>query len=492
MSAVGFSIKILGGPDRGKIYEFDRVQITIGRTMDNDVVLTDPGISRQHMSIRDKGGAYILKDLGSSNGTKLNGKLIEEKVLRPGDIITAGSAEVKFESTASSGPAKKTAPRSRGRVRTRKPAARAPARAPARRETRKRPATPLSNGKKKPIIQSKGVREKARAPEVSVGRNKSAGAGTREERPARKGKKTPLGDLIGRISTWFRGLEKKYQIAVMVIAGVLLVLIGVKAFVGTKKIVRQIVDHSGQMFEPGLVDSDGDLVTYGYGPVATRCRDSAAFKFKYANGRGTAIFEVGGINHKEEVAIQLNGMQIGFAPVTMDNWSDRISLNLPRKHLLENEENKLAFINTINYNSSKSSEEWAVKVEAIEESPLPSPDIKAATESFKIAKKRYENKEVSPQNTFEALEYFKKTRDFLELLPVEERPDIYIESIEMVDKLEKELVQRFRDLMFNAEKAQKFARFKKAKALFRQIMRSFPNQEDPRYLKAKEKYDEFE
>jgi len=99
---------------------------------------------------------------------------------------------------------------------------------------------------------------------------------------------------------------------------------------------------------------------------------------------------------------------------------------------------------------------------------------------------------VSPPNTFEALEYFKKTRDFLELLPVEERPDIYIESIEMVDKLEKELIQKFKDLMFNAEKAQKFDRLKQAKALYRQIMRSFPNQEDPRYLKAKEKYDEFE
>ncbi len=489
---MGYSIKILGGPDRGKVYEFNRVEITIGRTMDNDLVLTDPGISRQHISIRDKGGAYILKDLGSSNGTKLNGKLIEEEVLRPGDVITAGSAEVKFESTASGGPARKTAPRSRGRVRTRKPAARAPAHVPARRETRERPAARPSAGEKKPIIRSKGVRQKARAPEVSEGRNKSAGAGTREERPARKGKKTPLGDLIGRISTWFRGLEKKYQIAVMVIAGVLLVLIGVKVFVGTKKIVRQVVDHSDQVFEPGLVDSDGDLVTFGYGPVAIRCRNSATFRFKYANGRGTAIFEVGGIDHKQEVVIQLNGMQIGFAPVTMDNWSDRISLNLPRKHLFENEENKLIFINTINYNSSKSSEEWAVKLESIKESPLPSPDRKAAAESFKIAKKRYENKEVAPQNTFEALEYFKKTRDFLELLPAEERPDVYSESIEMIDKLEKELVQRFKDLMFNAEKAQKFARYKQAKALYRQIMRSFPNQEDPRYLKAKEKYDEFE
>jgi len=487
---VGFSLKILGGPDRGKTYDFDRVEITIGRTMDNDVVLTDPGISRQHMSIRDKGGAYILKDLGSSNGTKLNGKPVEEEVLRPGDVITAGSAEVKFVGQSAASARKKPVKRPHGQVRKRTPARRTPARAAVRRPGQKHPAAPRPTREKKPIIQSKGVRQKKRTP--AAGEVHKIQAGAEEKSAQRAGKKNPLSNLIGRISTWFHGLEKKYQIIVMVIAGILLVLIGIKAFTGTKKIVQQVVDHSDQLFEPGLVGSDGDLLSFGYGPVAIRCRDAATFRFKYSNGRATAIYEIGGIDHKQEVAIQLNGMQIGFAPITMDNWSDRISLNLPRKHLLENEENKLAFINTINYNSSKKTEQWAVKLEAIEESPLPNPDRKAAEESFKIAKKRYENKEVAPQNAYEALQYFKKTRDFLELLPEEERPDIYLESIEMIDKIEKELVQRFKALMFNAEKAQEYSRFKNAKALYRQIMRSFPNQEDPRYMRAKEKYDEFE
>lgn len=491
---MGFSLEILGGPDRGKVYEFDRVEITIGRTMDNDVVLADPGISRQHMSIRDKGGAYILKDLGSSNGTKLNGKPVDEEVLRPGDVITAGGAEVKFVSSASEKPkpARKAAARSRERVRDRRPAKRKPARTPARRNARQRPAPRQRAGGKKPVIQSKGVRQRKQAQVAAGARGKPARGGAARGKRSAGGKKGPLSAVIGRVSVWFHGLSKKYQIVVITIAGLLLILIGINAFTGTKNIVRRVVDHSDQVFEPGMIDSDGDLMSYGYGPVAMRCKDSATFRFKYANGRATAIYEVGGIDHKQEVAVQLNGMQIGYAPITMDNWSSRISMNLPRKHLLENEENKLAFINTINYNSSKGSEEWAVRLEAVEETPLPSPDRKAAAESFKIAKKRYENKEVAPQNTFEALQYFKKTRDFLELLPEAERPDIYIESKEMIDKLEKELVQRFKALMFDAEKAEKFGRHKKAKALYRQVMRSFPNQEDPRYLRAKEKYDLYE
>jgi pSer/pThr/pTyr-binding forkhead associated (FHA) protein len=87
---VGYTLRILEGPDRGKSFFFDRIEITVGRTMENDLVLPDPGISRQHMSIRDKGGAYTLKDLGSSNGTKLNGRKVRAEVLRPGDVITLG------------------------------------------------------------------------------------------------------------------------------------------------------------------------------------------------------------------------------------------------------------------------------------------------------------------------------------------------------------------------------------------------------------------
>ncbi|MBW1870724.1 MAG: FHA domain-containing protein, partial [Deltaproteobacteria bacterium] len=120
---MGFSLKILEGPDSGKVYSFDRVEITIGRTMDNDVVIPDPGISRQHMSIRDKGGAYIVKDLGSSNGTKLNGKKVGEEVLRPGDVIMMGTVQVRFEGPNESSNKKK------------------PAKRPARRQPSKRAAT---------------------------------------------------------------------------------------------------------------------------------------------------------------------------------------------------------------------------------------------------------------------------------------------------------------------------------------------------------------
>jgi len=137
---LGFRLTVLAGPEEGRDYSFERIEITIGRTMENDVVLPDPGISRQHLSIRDKGGAYILKDLGSSNGTLLNGRKVLEEVLKSGDVITIGGAKIRFEAEESkaSRPAKRPASQrpaasaSRGRAQQRKPQKRLTPARPAR------------------------------------------------------------------------------------------------------------------------------------------------------------------------------------------------------------------------------------------------------------------------------------------------------------------------------------------------------------------------
>jgi len=515
---LSFILKILAGPDRGKVYTFDRVEITIGRTMDNDVVLPDPGISRQHMSIRDKGGAYILKDLGSSNGTKLNGKLVKEEVLRPGDVIVAGGAQVKFEGPAEGAPVKKARPAAKrpakgARARSKNPPSRqqrAGARQ-ARRPAAQRKAAASSGARgaavapspageeKKPVIRSKGARvktdPKARPKEASQESPQARKRGTRGrargKRRGRGAKPNKVQQIVQNLVTWFKGLDKKIQIALIACFALLVVLVGIKAIKGTKRIVQQVTDHSNELFAAGYLDENGYLASFGVGPVTVYCRDTAAFKFKYANGRATVLFAVAGIDHKQEVDIQLNGMHIENATVTMDKWSEPILLNLPRKHLLENEENKLSFVNTINYNNPDAEEEWAVKVETIKETPLPSPDRQAAKHSFEIAKDRYRTKDVAPQNLYQALENFKKARDYLELLPEETRPEIYIEADEMVIKIEKEIEKRFRDLMFNAERARKYGDHPKAKELFHKAMLTFPNQEDPRHVRAREKYEEY-
>ena len=72
--------------------------ITIGRSPDCDVSFDDANISRRHAEIRVVLGAHVISDLGSTNGTKVNGVPITlERTLRDGDIIALGSHTIRFE-----------------------------------------------------------------------------------------------------------------------------------------------------------------------------------------------------------------------------------------------------------------------------------------------------------------------------------------------------------------------------------------------------------
>ena len=71
---------------------------TLGRSRQSDIVLSDPNISRQHAEIRPRGGSWVLTDLGSTNGSRLNGRPVERpEVIRPGDEIEMGSTLLRFE-----------------------------------------------------------------------------------------------------------------------------------------------------------------------------------------------------------------------------------------------------------------------------------------------------------------------------------------------------------------------------------------------------------
>jgi hypothetical protein len=72
--------------------------VTLGRSRSCDVVLEDPNVSRQHAELRPRGGSWVLTDLGSTNGSRLNGHPVERsEVVRPGDEIELGATVLRFE-----------------------------------------------------------------------------------------------------------------------------------------------------------------------------------------------------------------------------------------------------------------------------------------------------------------------------------------------------------------------------------------------------------
>ena len=81
------------GPQPGQQFSLAKPTITIGREVGNDVVINDPQVSRRHASLTWDGRQFIIQDLGSMNGTFVNGvRLIAPQVLQQGDVIGLGQA----------------------------------------------------------------------------------------------------------------------------------------------------------------------------------------------------------------------------------------------------------------------------------------------------------------------------------------------------------------------------------------------------------------
>ena len=86
---------VLTGPARGRTLVVDTLPIEIGRSPEADLVLPDDTVSRRHAVLRGDRGALEVEDLGSSNGTSINGNpMVGALTLLDGDLVTFGSATV--------------------------------------------------------------------------------------------------------------------------------------------------------------------------------------------------------------------------------------------------------------------------------------------------------------------------------------------------------------------------------------------------------------
>ncbi|MGZ4359157.1 MAG: FhaA domain-containing protein [Gaiellaceae bacterium] len=77
-------------------YPLDKPLLVIGRSSECDIQLADPNVSRRHAEIRQEGDSYLLLDLGSTNGSELNGQRVKRGHLEPGDRILIGQTELVF------------------------------------------------------------------------------------------------------------------------------------------------------------------------------------------------------------------------------------------------------------------------------------------------------------------------------------------------------------------------------------------------------------
>lgn len=86
-----FQFVMRSGPTPGVTFPLEGDQLIIGRDSSNGVPINDAEISRKHSRLSFQGGKYVLEDLGSTNGTFVNGqRLAGPVVLKPGDVVSLG------------------------------------------------------------------------------------------------------------------------------------------------------------------------------------------------------------------------------------------------------------------------------------------------------------------------------------------------------------------------------------------------------------------
>ncbi len=460
---MGFTLKVTAGPGAGQSLSFEQPEVTFGRTSDNDVVVYDPNVSRRHFHIIAEGGGYVLEDLGSSNGTQVNGATVKRHELGSGDQVGAGDALFVFQAEG----ARRSAPPAR-RARSQPPAAPA-----ARRES----APPARRG-----AGASSVPARREAPAAPAAPAMSA----RERHRVRQAESTPL----GRAKAWYGRLDAGKQKAVLIGGGlsglIFLGLVFNSALGGNLPGTRK--DWSNDILElAGPVTTS----SFGLGVKGTElARYQVNFKFGYLDGRATLVYDIGWIDSDQEVEIRLNDERIvGYAPMALNTWEETIEVILPHEALLQNEFNIITFDNTRNPGDGPD-ETWAVRNVQVIEDPLPEADPGMAQQRFALAKDRWDKRQIAPENLYKACKEFQLTRDYLERLDV--KPPLYDAATSRAKACRKELDAAWSKLRFSFLRALKFKNYQEAEGLLRQALKYFPDEGDPKHRMIKKKLSAFE
>src|SRR5262245_44771162 len=90
-------IRVADGPDIGSEAVSDDCELSVGTAADNQLVLTDPTVSRHHLAVRCTERGYWVRDLGSTNGIRMGPHLVQSAVVSDGCELSIGTTRLVFE-----------------------------------------------------------------------------------------------------------------------------------------------------------------------------------------------------------------------------------------------------------------------------------------------------------------------------------------------------------------------------------------------------------
>jgi pSer/pThr/pTyr-binding forkhead associated (FHA) protein len=422
-----YELTIAEGKGRGQRFEFDSADITIGRDAENDVVLNDPGVSRNHARIKQSGQAYQLMDNGSANGTELNGAVIgRPTTLRDGDRIGVGPIIFRFDGVEGEDALPDVADLPTGADETRITTG---------------PQRPANEETRVSAIPTKGPQPKARAASLKAGGNLVAPQGAQ---------------------AWFLKQPPKIRYAMIGAVALVLILICASWVKSQKHDVAVCPD------EIAMTD-DSAFVTVGHGVVDVDCGSRAVFGFNApVKTRVYFHYEIAHIASASELELKLNGKHLAFAPVVGPHPEEQI-VQLPDDGLAADGKNLVSFIES-------KDKDWSVghvRADLLTITPGNLADGQAA---YERGRRKFEERKVAPRNLYDAWKFFTAAR--LSLEGLNPRPELYAEVAQLIKDTEKEMGKECSRLIFTANREEKYGQSDRAQQTYREVLTHFPG-EDP-------------
>ena len=101
LAAQEYQLVLLNTEGAGQRWSLSQGPLKVGKSGENDVVIDHPTVSRNHLTLERQGDRFLIQDLGSTNGTFLDGAQVREAFLRPGAVLEVGDVQLRLQSTVS-------------------------------------------------------------------------------------------------------------------------------------------------------------------------------------------------------------------------------------------------------------------------------------------------------------------------------------------------------------------------------------------------------
>jgi hypothetical protein len=531
---MGFQLTIAEGRDAGKEFVFEQDSVLIGRVSECDVVLYDNGVSRRHCRILLDGDRYVIEDLGSSNGTMVNGTRVSTQEVAGGDQIKVGPVLFSFKSLSteemleegeeeragdgnstrivSMDALKRQRSRNRGaalapegadeeelaaarRLATRAiPAVRErPPRTGTQSALERPPRTGTQSaleraprgGAQPPVLERAGPSAMAPPRRTTATASALARAAPTEqggtlsaaERARIRRESSGLG---GQMKIFW--LEASAGVRNAIIGGGMVLGLGLVAVLYW--LVLGVEAQVSRGSEPTVLSGRPIEASFGLGEGVTWERpDMKMFEWEYtAATQALAILHFQARDISEgEVLVTVNGVDVGKVPPdTMASQERVVDIMISPKLLKKGEPNRIVFDNTRNPPGQDAWRVWNIWLEKVLLPDIPPEQLmQEARTAYMRGRKNMDTRAVGARNLYESWKSFREAWLLLEAHP-EPKPDLYYDARERVKDAQRELDRVCSKLFLEVESYVNQRNWQAASATLDHISEYFPNENDQR------------